>query len=245
MLVTSSRRSATRIDVNAVFSRTGRAEAFALKHCVAVVSSGSLTSAVAASDLVITCSVAPTVILGAQTVLDALAMRGESGFARTSGTSGTSGEQLIIDLGLPRNVDPAVADITGVELLDLETKLGAAVPGGDQPLFDAHTPADFLMWHSDPWTRGGRSRLIDTQQAFSERVKNKQYLEWHFDSQQAEMHGNVAVTFGRYTATLRGSDPDRAWFAVWYERIYRKQNGVWMLLSQRTVHGATYGPTRE
>jgi hypothetical protein len=131
------------------------------------------------------------------------------------------------------------------ELLDLETKLGACVPGGDQSFFDTHTSADFLMWHSDPWTRGGRSRLIDTKQAFSERVKNKQYLEWHYDSQQAEMHGDVAVTFGRYTATLRGSNPDRAWFAVWYQRVYQKQNGVWTMLSQRTVHGATYGPTRE
>jgi hypothetical protein len=131
------------------------------------------------------------------------------------------------------------------ELLDLEKRLGASVPGGDQAFFDGHTSADFLMWHSDPWTRGSRSILIDTKQAFSDRVRNKQYLAWHYDSQQAEMHGDVAVTFGRYTATLRGSNPDRAWFSVWYERVYQKQNGMWMLLSQRTVHGATYGPTRE
>jgi hypothetical protein len=131
------------------------------------------------------------------------------------------------------------------DLLELETKLGAAVPNGDQAFFDSHTSADFLMWHSDPWTRGGVSRLIDTRQAFSDRVKNKQYLEWHYDSQQAEMHGDVAVTFGRYTATLKNSDPARAWFAVWYERVYQQQNGVWTMLSQRTVHGATYGPTRE
>jgi uncharacterized protein DUF4440 len=131
------------------------------------------------------------------------------------------------------------------ELLALETRLGASVPAGDQAFFDSHTSADFLMWHSDPWTRGSRSSLIDTKQAFAARVRNKQYLEWHFDSQQAEMHEDVAVTFGRYTATLRGSHPDRAWFSVWYERVYQKQNGTWMLLSQRTVHGATYGPTRE
>ena len=123
--------------------------------------------------------------------------------------------------------------------------LSAAAYNGDQALFDRHTSGDFLMWHSDPWTRGGRSRLIDTQQAFSARVKNKQYLAWHYDSQQAEMHGDVGVTFGRYTATLRGSDPNRAWFAVWYQRVYQKQDGRWVLLSQRTVHGATYGPTRE
>jgi glutamyl-tRNA reductase len=32
-----------------------------------------------------------------------------------------SGRQLVIDLGLPRNVDPSVASVHGVELLDLET----------------------------------------------------------------------------------------------------------------------------
>lgn len=32
-----------------------------------------------------------------------------------------SGRQLVIDLGLPRNVDPSVATVHGVELLDLET----------------------------------------------------------------------------------------------------------------------------
>jgi len=131
------------------------------------------------------------------------------------------------------------------ELLDLETKLGAAVPGADQAFFDQHTSDDYMMWHSDPWTRGSRSRLIDTTAAFSDRVKNHQYLEWHYDSQQAEMLGDVAVTFGRYTATRRGRNPDRAWFAVWYERVYQKQNGVWTMLPQRTVHGASYGRTRE
>lgn len=131
------------------------------------------------------------------------------------------------------------------QLLEHERTLGASVPAGDQAFFDSHTSEDFIMWHSDPWTRGGWSTLIDTKRTFVDRVKTKQYLAWHPDSQQAEMHGDVAVTFGRYAATLRGSNPDRAWFAVWYERVYQKQNGQWMLLSQRTVHGATYGPTRE
>jgi hypothetical protein len=131
------------------------------------------------------------------------------------------------------------------DLLDLEMKLGAAVPGGDVAFFDSHTSEDFLMWHGDVWTRGGTSRLIDNKQSFSDRVKNKQYLEWHFDSNRAEMHGGVAVTYGRYTAILRGSNPERAWFAVWFERVYQKRNGTWLMLSQRTVHGASYGPTRE
>ncbi len=144
---------------------------------------------------------------------------------------------------LPQTFKPPSTD--AAELLDLEIKLGAAVPGGDVAFFDRHAADDFLMWHGDVWTHGGTSRLIDNKQSFADRVRNKQYVEWHFDSNQAEMHGDVAVTYGRYTAILRNSDPARAWFAVWFERVYQKRGGQWMLLSQRTVHGASYGPTRE
>ena len=131
------------------------------------------------------------------------------------------------------------------EILALDEKFEAAVVEGDQAFFASNTSDDFLMWHGDIWTRGGQSILIDSKQTFFERVRSRQYLEWHFDSAKTEMHGDVAITYGRYTATLRGSNPDRAWFAVWFERIYHKRNGRWMFLSQRTVHGATYGPTRE
>jgi Domain of unknown function (DUF4440) len=157
------------------------------------------------------------------------------------------GEDYVPGLPLAKVAPEAYrpASKEAADLLEHERALGAAVPAGDQKFFDDHTSDDFMMWHSDPWTRGGWSTLIDTKRAFSDRIKNRQYLEWHFDSQQAEMHGDVAVTFGRYTATLKGSNPDRAWFAVWYQRVYQKQNGRWMFLSQRTVHGATYGPTRE
>ncbi len=131
------------------------------------------------------------------------------------------------------------------EILALDEKFAAAVIAGDQAFFDSNTSDDFLMWHGDIWTRGGQSPLIDTKQTFSERVRSKQYLAWNFDSVKAEMHGDVAITYGRYTATLQGSRPDRAWFAVWFERIYQRRNGRWVFLSQRTVHGASYGPTRE
>jgi hypothetical protein len=131
------------------------------------------------------------------------------------------------------------------EILALDEKFAAAVIVGDKAFFDNNTSDDFLMWHGDIWTRGGQSPLIDTKQAFSERVRSKQYLAWNFDSVKAEMHGDVAITYGRYTATLRGSKPDRAWFAIWFERIYQRRNGCWIFISQRTVHGASYGPTRE
>ncbi|WP_036284084.1 glutamyl-tRNA reductase [Microbacterium luticocti] len=89
------------------YSRTGRAGAFAASHDIEPVE--SLTDAVADSDLIVACSVAPTVILDAATV------------AAARSRPGALPRRLIIDLGLPRNVDAAVAAVPDTELLDLET----------------------------------------------------------------------------------------------------------------------------
>ena len=83
-----------------VFSPSGRAGAFALRHGVAA--SVSLTDALAGADVVITCTSSEIPVI--TPALLAVAQR-----------------RIIVDLGLPRNVDPAVADLDGIELLDLET----------------------------------------------------------------------------------------------------------------------------
>ncbi|WP_127476036.1 glutamyl-tRNA reductase [Microbacterium sulfonylureivorans] len=81
-----------------VFSPSGRAAAFAAKH--GLQPAADFADAAAHADVVITCT--------ADAVVHADAF--------------TSGHRvLVIDLGLPRNVDPAVGRVDGVELLDLET----------------------------------------------------------------------------------------------------------------------------
>lgn len=84
-----------------VFSPSGRGEKFALRH--GIVLERALPVALATADVVITCTSSATPVITAETVLP------------------RSRSRLIIDLGLPRNVDPAVGGIEGVELLDLET----------------------------------------------------------------------------------------------------------------------------
>jgi glutamyl-tRNA reductase len=81
-----------------VFSPSGRAAAFATKY--SLVAADSLSEAIGNSDVVITC----TAYAAVETTHIPNAQR-----------------RLIIDLGLPRNVAPAVAGMPGVELLDLET----------------------------------------------------------------------------------------------------------------------------
>jgi glutamyl-tRNA reductase len=83
-----------------VFSPSGRAGAFAVRHGVA--SSESLSDALANADVVITCTSSETPVI-------------------VPGLLTPGRRRIVVDLGLPRNVDPAVADIEGIELLDLET----------------------------------------------------------------------------------------------------------------------------
>ena len=90
-----------------VFSPSGRGEAFALRHSLDVAE--SLSAAFGAADLVLTCTSSATPVLTRETVTMASAQAPAPRY------------QLVIDLGLPRNVDPLIAEVEGIELLDLET----------------------------------------------------------------------------------------------------------------------------
>ena len=81
-----------------VYSPSGRAAAFATKYGLHF--AANLADAISASDIVITCTA--SAVVDTSVIVD-------------------SRRRLIIDLGLPRNVDPSVAHLPGVELLDLET----------------------------------------------------------------------------------------------------------------------------
>jgi glutamyl-tRNA reductase len=91
-----------------VFSPSGRAAKFARSHDLEPVAAGELIDVLAQSDIVVTCSAATDPILTRAQLAEA--SRG-----------GAVERRLIIDLGLPRNVDPAVTGLPGTELLDLET----------------------------------------------------------------------------------------------------------------------------
>jgi glutamyl-tRNA reductase len=81
-----------------VFSPSGRADAFGAKYGVTV--QRDLAGAMLDADVIITCTSAT--VIG------------------TSAIIGTE-RRLVIDLGMPRNVDPAIVSLPGIELLDLET----------------------------------------------------------------------------------------------------------------------------
>jgi glutamyl-tRNA reductase len=100
----------------AVYSPSGRAARFATREGVVAVTDEAIAERVAAADLVIACTIATTPVLDAERL----------GRARRHPHPE---HQLVLDLGLPRNIDPDVATVPGVELLDLETiSLHAPLP---------------------------------------------------------------------------------------------------------------------
>jgi hypothetical protein len=132
------------------------------------------------------------------------------------------------------------------EVLELDQRIADAVVLGDTAYVDRATASDFVMVHGDAWTHGGQPLLVDGKESLLQRVASKYYDVLAFDSVQAELHGDVAITHGRYVAhTAGGNDPSRAWFSVRYERVYAKRDGGWRYLSHRTVHGPIFGPSRD
>lgn len=138
---------------------------------------------------------------------------------------------------------PASAD--AAELLQLDQRIGTAVVKGDVAYVDSMVPDDFTMVHGDGWTTGGEPLLTDTKASFMKRVASQSYAVIDFDSIKVEMHGDIGITYGHYVANTKVGAPEKIWFSVWFERVYAKRNGRWIYLSHRTVHGPTYGPTRE
>lgn len=115
-----------------VHSPSGRAARFAAKHGVHAIAPERFPSVAAHADLVITCTTAEHAVLSAATleaglgayeaaVADASALTTADAAASALCPIGHVARRLVIDLGLPRNVDPDVATVPGVDLLDLET----------------------------------------------------------------------------------------------------------------------------
>ena len=116
-----------------VYSPSGRAGRFASGHGIEAVAGDGYALAAASSDIVVTCTTAEhhvvdrALLIGGREELAAsvavLPGAAEAGTALGGAALRPTPDvrQLVIDLGLPRNVDPGVVDVPGVELLDLET----------------------------------------------------------------------------------------------------------------------------
>ncbi|MFD5863506.1 glutamyl-tRNA reductase [Agromyces sp. NPDC127015] len=132
-----------------VYSPSGRAAKFARGHDITAVSHAGYAIAAAAADVIITCTTADHHVVdrvllegGRATLAGSHAALAASGAPESQATgpdaaahavlaefrawcpvpeAAQGARQLVIDLGMPRNVATDVVEVEGVELLDLET----------------------------------------------------------------------------------------------------------------------------
>jgi glutamyl-tRNA reductase len=108
-----------------IASRTrGRAERLAGQIGGQASDMSGLPELIAAADLVVTCTGAPGHVITADTMRAALAIRAE-------------GPTVLLDLAMPRDVEPAVSELDGVFLTDLDTLAASGEAGirpGDQEI---------------------------------------------------------------------------------------------------------------
>jgi hypothetical protein len=131
------------------------------------------------------------------------------------------------------------ADTAAAGVLAFERDMEAAVVRGDVAYLSRILAPDFTFTHGDGWTTGGAPIRVDTRASWLEAVGKQPYLSRDLDSVKVEMHGDIAITYGRYVAKNRGAT-NRDRFTVWFERVYARRNGAWQYVSHRTVHGPTY-----
>lgn len=140
---------------------------------------------------------------------------------------------------------PGAADAAAItDVLALEKAMEAAVVRQDVVFLDRVLAPTFIFTHGDGWTNGGQPLKVDTKTTWIEWVKRQPAPYWYrdLDSVTVELHGDVALTIGRYFYLPRtaGQTPETTGVRhqhVWFERVYAKRNGQWQHLSHRTVRG--------
>jgi hypothetical protein len=133
----------------------------------------------------------------------------------------------------PKSTPPDASGVAA-EVLTFERNIEAAVVRGDVAYVAGALSNDFSFTHGDGWTTGGKPLAVDDKKSFLKRVESRQYTVHNIDTVKVEMHGDIAITYGRYTSHYLQN-----WNSVWFERIYAKRDGQWWFLSHRTVHGPT------
>jgi uncharacterized protein DUF4440 len=148
----------------------------------------------------------------------------------------TSAPPSLVPPGTPA---PGSAESAAIaEVVAFEKATEAAVVRGDTAFLGKALAPTFLFTHGDGWVDGGAPLKVDTKASWIEYVKCQPapYIYRELDHVQVELHGDIAITLGRYFY-LPQSNGQASHMHVWFERLYAKRNGQWQMLSHRTVKG--------
>ena len=147
----------------------------------------------------------------------------------------------------PGVAKPSTTEAAAIaEVLAVEQAMEAAVVRQDVAFLERVLAPTVVFTHGDGWVNGGAPLKVDSKATWIEWVKRQPAPYWYrdLDHVQVELHGDIAITVGRYFYQPRVANQTAANHQeVWFERVYAKRNGQWQHLSHRTIKGPL--PTSE
>ena len=162
---------------------------------------------------------------------------------RLASALGTLGAVAVLVMGASSSPAQVPSSSTeereAAKVLALERQIEAAVLRADVAFLDGVCAPDFTYTHGDGWITGGPVLGVDTRADWLASLAGRYSLR-EVDSQQVELHGDVAITMGRVRARSGEADTPSRSFSFWYVRVYAQRDGRWQYLSHRTVHGPVY-----
>jgi ketosteroid isomerase-like protein len=123
-------------------------------------------------------------------------------------------------------------DAQSVELLNLDRQWQEAVTTGDAKFIEEWTGDDLVFTHSGGFTDGKADWIRRATEV------PRTNLERKVSNQSLEMHGDVALVFGRLDVrAILTKDAARApsCYTLEYVHLYARRNGKWQFVSHRTT----------
>jgi glutamyl-tRNA reductase len=142
----------------------------------------AIAGELAAADLVVAATAGTTPTVTADTVAAALAARERAGGdrgtpAESPGRPGRSGPLVVLDLGVPRDVEPAVRELPGVVLADLDA-LRAVLETDEGPRREVERVRALIGQETAAFMGGQReARLVPTIRALRARAEQVRQRE--------------------------------------------------------------------
>lgn len=120
------------------------------------------------------------------------------------------------------------------ELDDLNRKIDQAVVDKNIAFLKKHYAEDFVFTHS--------TGTIDSKDSWInniEKMGNEKFLSRAHDSTKVEMHGDVAIIFGKLSVERQGKEKISK-YALHYVRVFAIRNRVWQMICHKSTDEVRY-----
>ncbi len=118
------------------------------------------------------------------------------------------------------------------ELDDLNRKIDQAVVDKNIDFLKKHYGEDFVFTHA--------TGLIDSKESWIRNIEKmgaEKFLSRVHDSTKVEMHGDIAIIFGKLSVERQGKEKISR-YALHYVRVFAIRNKVWQMICHKSTDEA-------